>query len=123
MGRADFCLELESLSAHAVPIPSQAHSPGEKRFCKSYNCRLAEPVRTFPYSCFLSHTQSRQSPATGSASQPGTETLADVLINALQTYQAQSMPSNSDTTVDLATPQSDGPGPVVDTTGLGDAAF
>ena len=49
------------------------------------------------------------------------ETLANVLINALKTYQAQSMPYNSDTTADLATSQSDGPVPDVDTIGLGDA--
>jgi hypothetical protein len=52
------------------------------------------------------------------------ETLADVLINDLQTYQAQNMPYNSDTTVDLATPEDDGAGPVpvVDAIELSDTA-
>ena len=40
----------------ATPVPSPANSAGVKRFCKSYGCRLADTVRTFPYSWFISLT-------------------------------------------------------------------
>ena len=51
------------------------------------------------------------------------KTLVEVLINDLQTYQAQNMPYNSDTTVDLATPEDGaGPVPVVDAIELSDTA-
>ena len=42
------------------------------------------------------------------------QNLVDMLMNALQTYQAQTTPSSSDTTADFATPQDTDPVPVVD---------
>ena len=40
------------------------------------------------------------------------QNLVDVLMNALQTYQAQNAPSSADITADFATPQDTGAEPV-----------
>ena len=50
------------------------------------------------------------------------QNLVDVLMNALQTYQAQDTPSSANTTADFATPDDTGaePVPVVDAMELPD---
>ncbi|KAH9984902.1 hypothetical protein BJV77DRAFT_1035237, partial [Russula vinacea] len=86
-------------SVFATPVPSPANSAGVKRFCVKYNCRIAEAPSN-----------------TDAASQSGVQNLVDVLMNALQTYQAQDTPSSANTTADFATPDDTEaePVPVVD---------
>ena len=95
----------------AAPVPSQANSALVKRFCMYDFCRVAVAVRTFPYSWFIALLTSHQ-PSNTDTSQSGVQNLVDVLMNALQTYQAQNAPSSADTTADFATPQDTGAEPV-----------
>ncbi|KAH9995324.1 hypothetical protein BJV77DRAFT_961136 [Russula vinacea] len=83
----------------AIPVPSQVNSAVVKRACKFGPCRVADAPSNID-----------------TASQSGVQNLVDILMNALQTYQAQTTPSGANTTADFATPQDAGaePVPVVD---------
>ncbi|KAH9984907.1 hypothetical protein BJV77DRAFT_1071772 [Russula vinacea] len=81
----------------ATPVPSQANSAGVKRGCPFWGCKFAEAPSN-----------------TDAAPQMDVQNLVDMLMNALQTYQAQTTPSISDATADFATPQDTDPVPVVD---------
>ncbi|KAH9995325.1 hypothetical protein BJV77DRAFT_240878 [Russula vinacea] len=97
------------LAAYAAPVPSQANSAGiVKRVCLIIPCKSEEPSNT--------DTTSQSSDA---------ENLAEVLMDALQTYKAQNTPANTDTTADFITPQDAEaePVPVVDAMELADAAL
>ena len=102
----------------ATPVPSQVNSALVKRFCRYYACRVVDAVRTFPYSWFISLDSLLISyqPSKTDTSQSGVQNLVDVLMNALQTYQAQDTPSSGNATADFATPDDTGaePVPVVD---------
>lgn len=95
-----------SPATYAAPIPS-----GVKRGCDQFECRIAGAA-------------SGSSTNTNTTSQSSNvQTLVKLLMNALQTYQDQTgTPSNTTTTVDLATPEDQSePVPVIDAL-LGDSS-
>ena len=97
------------LAVFATPVPSQANSALVKRQCRYYACRVADAVRTSPYSWFISldslPISHQPSSSNTDTSQSGVQNLVDVLVNALQTYQAQDAPSSGNATADFATPE------------------
>lgn len=90
------CLEPDSPAALATPVPSQADLAGPKRRdCNSYGCRIAENVWTLSYSFSSLIISGGQPSDTDTTSQ----SVVNVLINALPTYQAQDTSLNSNATV------------------------
>jgi len=71
------------------------------------------------FECRIADSASGSSTDTDTTSpQTDVQNLVGVLISALQNYQAQQTPSNTNTTVDLAAPEDSGDGsepePVID---------
>jgi hypothetical protein len=82
-------MEPELAAVHATPAPSQADPARAKRQCSVPGCRIAEPaVRIFNTLTFKTLLISGQ-PSADTTSQSEVQSLVDVLMNALQAYQAQ----------------------------------
>jgi hypothetical protein len=131
-------LDPGSPAVYAAPVPSPVGSTGVKQRCSMFECRIADPdpVRTFPHSWFfkvllISHQISDASTDTSTGTNTPSQStdasvqkLVQVLMNALQQYQNEEAPSNTTTTVDLATPDEAGdesdPAPAIDAL-LGDS--
>ncbi|KAF8483768.1 hypothetical protein DFH94DRAFT_324276 [Russula ochroleuca] len=104
---ASWALLSQSPAAYAAPAPSNVVSAAEKRQCQAGACKFAT------------------SPDTDTTSQSEVQGLVSVLINALETYQAQNTPSTFNSTLDFTTPEDTGAEPelVVDVIELADAGL
>ena len=114
-------MTLESPAAYAAPVPNNVVSAAGKRQCSMGECKIATVrIFTFVFNALLIFGQT---PDTDTTSQSGVQSLVNVLISALQTYQAQNTPSNFNSTADFAVPEDTGPEPepVVDAMELADA--
>ncbi|KAI0000938.1 hypothetical protein BJV77DRAFT_250724 [Russula vinacea] len=102
---ASWAVLSQSPAAYAAPVPNNVVSAAGKRQCSMGECKIAT------------------TPDTDTTSQSGVQSLVNVLISALQTYQAQNAPSNFNSTADFAVPEDTGPEPepVVDAMELADA--